>query len=1116
MKTKRSIKKYPDGGKVDKDAFSYDRWRRTLPENLQLESPNYNLRGWWESLGRPEKFEPFNYESYGGENDGPNGEFMYHGSSRNPYTGETLKGKMHSTFYTGLNEDREAGYSTITKDRKAFTLDEFSNGGTINNNMKKRSLKKYTDAGVVTSPDYMAQLKGGALPMSTMGVNMIAEAIPQKSYTDEFGNTQQRTSIGAGTLGGAAKGAQMGMVAGPYGAAIGATLGGAYGLIKGINDKNEAELQEKKFGINQANKEAFNKANTLKQYNDNVNTGNAMMFQDGGMVIQDDMMNPNAELELQETFQTPDGQVGMVDGPSHEQGGIEVALPEGTRVFSDKLKHNGRTFAKLTAPITKKINKLESDNPDRFKTNTINLLNQQLDYYFNLQEENKAQQEMKKRSLKMRKGGLIKYSGTPGTPSTILDNPNYTPLFMESARNVVIPYNTDYTPMFMESARNPVASSINSNQPKPLNFWGADVDQNNQMLNIAESLQPSMVETTSVNQPTLDYPTPTPTPTTKASNQWFDPKNVGQYGQVGSALANNMIQSRRINRTPAPRSLAPVSTASTMAGPQGVNYSANLNDIDRATKGDFADVQRSFGNSATARAFKNKVRLNQLQQKGQVFQNQENTNRQIQNQFIGQRNEAMAKDIMTNAEIAQMNMENQYNYNLWKTGAKNRATADMFGTSGQVFGNMTNYQNQLEQANIMANMSDRTVLRDTIKGNKALADTLLAQGKITQNDYDIAMNSKAYGGTIRSLKKFPNGGTVGNQYRQSLQQVVNQPSIDNAALMDAEYTAALEAGQDKYKSSVTGLEYKVLPKAEKRLLAANLWKETHGSAPTKKQEEATMKAIEGKKVSSTKAKDVANIISNKWSELPEGNWKPKSNEKIIPENTWKNFAKSQGAQLLDAVGTAGFSAIGNPLYHNFGVDLTDYGIPHTKLDKESVDAKLSNPNEYADAASNAMLNIMGAKALGMAAPKIAGAMTPKTAPKYIANEFRDAELKAATYKKGKGSYTARQKQDNIKRRQHYKDEAQSHKLDFENTPEWKQQFTKKIVEKEDETLAIDLLNQKMNSLEIPSFQKLKLEQMAKDLQKAKNAGNQKEWSSIMSEIKNYTKSLDKKRSIKKK
>jgi hypothetical protein len=100
----------------------------------------------------------------------------------------------------------------------------------------------------------------------------------------------------------------------------------------------------------------------------------------------------------------------MVDGPSHDNGGIEMSLAEGTQIWSDRLKHNGRTFASLTKPIINKIAVLEKgteDNPNsRFKQNSIKLLNAQLDFFFDIQESNKQQDEMK-RTLKKQEGGVV-------------------------------------------------------------------------------------------------------------------------------------------------------------------------------------------------------------------------------------------------------------------------------------------------------------------------------------------------------------------------------------------------------------------------------------------------------------------------------------------------------------------------------------------------------------------------------------------------------------------------------------------------------------------------------------------------------------------------------------
>jgi hypothetical protein len=75
------------------------------------------------------------------------------------------------------------------------------------------------------------------------------------------------------------------------------------------------------------------------------------------------------ELEKQETFQTPGGQVGQVNGPSHEQGGVEMNLPAGSFVWSDELKipqqmgglenYAGKTFAEVSAQLLKMKAKYE-------------------------------------------------------------------------------------------------------------------------------------------------------------------------------------------------------------------------------------------------------------------------------------------------------------------------------------------------------------------------------------------------------------------------------------------------------------------------------------------------------------------------------------------------------------------------------------------------------------------------------------------------------------------------------------------------------------------------------------------------------------------------------------
>jgi hypothetical protein len=191
------------------------------------------------------------------------------------------------------------------------------------------------------------------------------------------------------------------------------------------------------------------------------------------------------------------------------------------------------------------------------------------------------------------------------------------------------------------------------------------------------------------------------------------------------------------------------------------------------------EAQRGFGSSAAAQAFKNKARLNTLEGTGKSYQAQENTNAQIRNQFLAARQEAAMKEAMMNNDISKYNLENVYGYDTMTTAQKNAITAMLGNTAGQTFGKQSDYKNQLAQANIMANMSDRTVLRDTIRGNKELADAMLKAGKIDQNMYNEALGIKAYGGMMQ--RSFRNGGT-NNPGFNALSESVQENILNNMGM----------------------------------------------------------------------------------------------------------------------------------------------------------------------------------------------------------------------------------------------------------------------------------------------------------------------------------------------
>lgn len=112
------------------------------------------------------------------------------------------------------------------------------------------------------------------------------------------------------------------------------------------------------------------------------------MFKFGG-----DINNIVPELEKEEVFQTPQGMIGQVNAPTHEQGGVDINLPNNTRVFSDTLKSSkGKTFAQEAEKFkTDKWQKiLDNKVSSEFSKNTAKLMiekaNRRLDSLFKEQE----------------------------------------------------------------------------------------------------------------------------------------------------------------------------------------------------------------------------------------------------------------------------------------------------------------------------------------------------------------------------------------------------------------------------------------------------------------------------------------------------------------------------------------------------------------------------------------------------------------------------------------------------------------------------------------------------------------------------------------------------------
>ena len=123
---------------------------------------------------------------------------------------------------------------------------------------------------------------------------------------------------------------------------------GAAGLQIGTSMMSKGSLEENPSGLEKAlfnNKDSIIGALNI--------LGGSSQFAKGGTVN-----NPRVEVEGQEVAELPNGQVGEFQGPSHEDGGIKMNLPEGTDIYSKRIKVEGKTMAERKLARERKIESL--------------------------------------------------------------------------------------------------------------------------------------------------------------------------------------------------------------------------------------------------------------------------------------------------------------------------------------------------------------------------------------------------------------------------------------------------------------------------------------------------------------------------------------------------------------------------------------------------------------------------------------------------------------------------------------------------------------------------------------------------------------------------------------
>lgn len=203
----------------------------------------------------------------------------------------------------------------------------------------------------------------------------------------------------------------------------------------------------------------------------------------------------NVEVEGGEMIQTPYGEVGEVQGASHEKGGVDMNLPQGTKVFSDRIKVKGKTMAERKALRMKKLlSIIDNDSTSGIFKNSVKrttealLLEEETDLAFQ-EMLNNSQQKL---AYGTGPDGLRVYSRNPNIKSTFLGSPFIT---MGDGAGVVK----------QEEGGQPAQFE------SPLKYWRNQIDpymQTDADLTVNPDLSQDINDgLTPVNAPTPFYPT---------------------------------------------------------------------------------------------------------------------------------------------------------------------------------------------------------------------------------------------------------------------------------------------------------------------------------------------------------------------------------------------------------------------------------------------------------------------------------------------------------------------------------------------------------------------------------------------------------------------------------
>lgn len=171
------------------------------------------------------------------------------------------------------------------------------------------------------------------------------------------------------------------------------------GTVDLIENKNELLRNQKQITAGTLNG-AENNIPDPYQFGQNFNGANMPLGENGMQIKQmGGYGEPNVEIEGLEHVMLPNGMSQEVQGNSHAEGGIPLNLPEGSKVFSEKLKLNTPKGKKSYADLAKKyetkkdVDMLNAKTGDAIQKSTAEMLitfkKSKLEQLFEKQEQDK-------------------------------------------------------------------------------------------------------------------------------------------------------------------------------------------------------------------------------------------------------------------------------------------------------------------------------------------------------------------------------------------------------------------------------------------------------------------------------------------------------------------------------------------------------------------------------------------------------------------------------------------------------------------------------------------------------------------------------------------------------